>query len=344
MKNIYTVLIIVLFIIFTSAFAFSIFYFQKSDLTLSADSMPKDNTKRPEYHFAIIAQNTDDPFWQSVKKGALEAARVFNVAVEFNGPRFTNIVEELQYLDIAIASRVDGIATHVLDDKQFTPLIDKAVNMNIPVVTIETDAKTSKRSSFIGTNSFKLGDEGGKLIAEAAGGKAKVAVILNSYSDDGENIAQNLRVAGFRDAIKNYPEIEIKTVQSSRMGIFSAEEVTQEILNKFPDVNAIFCTSSKDTIGAAQVIVDFNRVGDVTLIGYSDLKEVLRYVEKGVIYGTVISNPVNMGYESIKALVELKKKKRTSSYVDTGVNVVTGKNLAEYNKMVETAKGQDLLK
>lgn len=342
MNRIYLLLFIVLFLIFTFAFITQIVYLQAGDKIFSENSISLlENKKNPEYHFVVVAQTTDDPYWQSVKKGVFDAAKELNVAVEFNGPRFTNITEELQYLDIAIASRVDGIVTHVLDEKQFTPLIDKAVGLNIPVVTIDADAKNSKRQSFIGTNSYKLGFESGKMLAEAANGKAQVAVILNNYSDGGENVVQNLRFSGFREAIKDFPEIEIKTVQTSKMGIFSAEEVTQDILNKFPDVNAIYCTSSKDTLGAAQVVVDFNKVGDITIIGYDDLPQILRYVEKGVVYGTVVSDPVNMGYQSIKALVELKKKNRTSSYIDTGVHVVTRKNLDEYKNMLQTKKGQD---
>lgn len=298
-----------------------------------------ENVKKPEYHFVVIVQNTDDFFWQAVKKGVVEAADEMNIAVEYNGPHFTNIEEQLRYLDIAIASRVDGIITHVLDEKQFTPLINKAVEMNIPVVTIESDAKDSKRLSFVGTNSFQLGFEGGKMIAEATGGKAKAAVIFNSYSSEEGNVMQNLRLSGFKDAVKSFPDIEIITVKTSRMGIFSAEELTQDILTTYPEVNSIYCVSSKDTLGASQVVVDYNRVGDVAIVGYGDLPEILDYVEKGVIYGTVVSSPFNIGYESVKAMVELKKQKRTSSYVDTGVHSITSKNIDDFKKITDKKKG-----
>jgi len=340
MKVIYIVLTAALIALFSFTFVLSTSYIGDDGTTVSINDRAAENLKKPDYHFVFIAQSTDDPFWQSVKKGALEAGKEFNAAVEFNGPRFTSIVEELKYLDIAIASRVDGIATHVLDEKQFTQLIDKAAAYGIPVVTMENDAKSSKRVSFIGTASFMVGSEAGKMLAEATGGKAKVAIILNSYSGDGEDILQNLKVLGFKDAAKDFADIEIKTVQSSRMGMFSAEEITKEILSRFPDVNAVFCTNSKDTLGAVEVVVDANRVGDITIIGYGDLPDILGYVEKGVVYGTVVGNPVKIGYESVKALIEVKKKNRTSSYVDTGVYSVTRKNIAAYKSMAESKKGQ----
>lgn len=340
MKN--KILISIVLTAFLCAFVFSMYYFRSVDVIFSDKSdVLSENVTKLDYHFVLIAQNTDDPFWQSVKNGAFKAAKEFNVAVEFNGPKLNNIIDELQYLDIAIASKVDGIATHVLDEEKFTPIINKAVAMKIPVITVEADAKKSERTAFIGTNNFQLGVEGGKLLAKGTNGKAQVAVVLNSYGNDTGNITQNLRISGIRDAIKGFGNgIEIKTIRTSQMGILSAGEVTNEIINEFPNVNAIVCTSTEDTIGAAQVIVDLNKVGNITIIGYGDLPEILRYVEKGVIYGTVVSNPTDMGYQSIKSLVEIKMKNATSAYVDTGVQGVSQENIKEYKKLIEEKEGE----
>jgi ribose transport system substrate-binding protein len=298
----------------------------------------KSQEAKPEYHFVVIAQSTDDPYWQSIRNGSQAAAEQYNVVAEFNGPRSTNIDEELQYLDIAIACRVDGIATHVLDEKRFTPLINKAIDKKIPVVTIENDAKDSKRISFICTNGYKLGSEAGKLLVKATGGEATAAIILNGYNENEENVAHNLRIAGFNDAVREFPGIALKTAKTTGNGFFSAEEVTKTILQDFPDVDAIMCTSSMDTIGVAQVVVDLNRVGTITIVGNDDTPEVLRYVENDVICGTVVGNPYKTGFETVKALVELKKTRMTSSYIDTGVQVVTKSNLKDYALQAENEK------
>lgn len=318
---------------FSSYYVFSL----KNEKTRAVSKNPQD--MKPEYHFVVIAQSIDDPYWQSIRSGSQAAAEQYNVVAEFNGPRSTNIDEELQYLDIAIACRVDGIATHVLDEKKFTPLINKAIDIKIPVVTIENDAKDSKRISFVCTNGYKLGSEVGKLLASASGGEATVAIILNGYNENEENVAHNLRIAGFKDAIKEFPAVRIKTIKTTGDGFFSAEEVTKNILRDFPEVNAIMCTSSMDTIGVAQVVVDLNRVGQIIIVGNDDTTEVLRYVENDVICGTVVGNPYKTGFEAVKALVELKKTRMTSSYVDTGVQVVTKSNLPDY--LLQTANKKE---
>ncbi|HHY63962.1 MAG TPA: sugar ABC transporter substrate-binding protein [Clostridiaceae bacterium] len=335
MKKAFAIGAVIVLLVFGLLIIYSIGYFKYQGLNLlQGRNVFWRNGHRPEYHFSVIGQ-ADDTFWQSVKEGCLAAAEEFNVAVEFNVPRFTNLEEQLMYLDIAIASKVDGIITHVLDEEKFTPLIDKAVDSGIPVITIEAEAKESKRNAYVGTNTFNLGREAGKLVLEAKGEKANIAIILSDYIDGAVNVPQNLRIAGTKDTLKDMPGMTIKTFSSST-GFFSAEEVTRRILIDYPEIDTIICTSSKDTISAAQIIVDLNKVGQITLIGYDDAPEILRYIEKGVIYGTVVANPYEIGYESIKTMIEIKKDRMTTIYVDTGAKVVTYSNIGDYiDKLAE---------
>ncbi|MCX7922961.1 MAG: substrate-binding domain-containing protein [Clostridia bacterium] len=338
MKKAYLLFVSVFLVTFLSSIIFSIYYFQIGDkFAIVSNPSFNESTSKAQYHFAVIVHNTVDPFWLSFKEGITTAAEELNVEVEFNGPRFTNIDEELQYLDIAIASKVDGILTHVGDEERFRPLINKATEKNIPCITIKDDSADSKRIAFIGTNNYKSGQEAGRLLVEATGGKAGVAVILNTFNNDyKKNLSQNLYLTGFKEAVKSFSTVNITTIRYTGNGIFNAEEVTREVLNEFPEVNAILCTSSKDTTGAAQVLVDINKVGSVIIIGCDNTPEILRYIDKGIIYGTVASNPYMMGYEGIKTMVEAKRKKRTSSYIDTGVEVINSKNLHEFVKNDES--------
>jgi ribose transport system substrate-binding protein len=287
----------------------------------------------PQYHFYFIAQNAVDPFWNEVMKGAEKSAKDNNVVLEFNMPNFNNPEEELKYMDIAVTSKVDGIITHVPNGLSFTEAIDKAYDKGIPVVTVENDDAESKRYAFVGTNSFMLGKEAARLLVEATEGQANVAVI--SSSDLGQDsIEHNLKMNGFMSTLKNYPDMKIIKTYTSQMGILSAEEITQTIINSDQNIDAIFTFTSADTLGSAQLIVDRNKVGSIALVGYGDSEEILRYIDKEIIYGTVASDPYKMGYESVKALVDVKDSKSSPSFIDTEVKVIT-KKVVNNNKMME---------
>lgn len=294
-------------------------------------------TVKPNYHFYLIAQNSVDPFWKEIKQGAEIAAKNYNVVVEFNAPRFNNPRDELKFLDIAIVSNVDGIITHVSSGFDFTKLIENAYEKKIPIVTIENDDKESSRNTFVGTNSFLLGKEAAKLMIEATGGRANIAIIVsNDYELD--KVSKNLKINGFLSTIKNYSSMKIVKIYNSKMGILSAEEITQSIINSEQNINAIYTTNSVDTLGSAQLIVDLNKVGDIHLVGYGDTEGILRYIRNGVIYGTVMSDPYRMGYESVKALIDIKEKNNVSTFIDTGVKVIKKENLDEYGKRINKTK------
>ncbi|MDI3310533.1 MAG: substrate-binding domain-containing protein [Thermoanaerobacterium sp.] len=289
---------------------------------------------KPSYHFYLVAQNSVDPFWKEVQKGAEDAAKYYNVALEFNAPKFNNLDEELEFLDIAVLSKVDGIITHVSYDGDFNTLIDEAYANKIPVVTIENDLKDSKRKSFVGANSFILGEEAGKLMRQSTGGKANIAVIMSN--DVGKDTAsQNLKLNGFLSIINSAPGMKVSKVYTSQLGALSAEEITQSIINSSEGINALYITDSVDTMGAAQVVVDFSKVGEISIVGYGDTPDILRYVDKGIIYGTVMSDPYKMGYESIKAMIEIKKNNDVSTFIDTGVNIITKSNVKEYEDKIK---------
>ncbi|MDK2903891.1 MAG: hypothetical protein PWQ93_1810 [Clostridiales bacterium] len=277
---------------------------------------------RPKYHFYMIAPNLSDPFWQEVKKGADDAAKHYSVAYEFKAPRFNDPEEEKRFLNIAIASEVDGIVTHVPYNEDFTEVINTAADEGIPVVTMENDAAASKRKTFVGVSNFLLGEEAARLVNDATGGRGNVAIIINSAQRDVSS--QNIAISGFKSAIaKNYKNISIADIYTSEMGILSAEDIVGRIVRSQPKVNAIYVTDASDTLGVAQAVVDYNKVGEIKIVGYGDSEDILDYINKGVIYGVVMNDPYKMGYNSIKSLVEIKEENNVSAFIDTDLKIIT---------------------
>jgi ribose transport system substrate-binding protein len=284
---------------------------------------------QPKYHFYFIAQNSGDPFWDEVLKGAQQSAKDNNVAVEFYEPRFDNPNEELKYIDIATICKVDGIITHATNDPQFTSAINKAYDKNIPVITFKNDNNSSKRQAFIGMDSFGIGSNAAKLLIKATGGKANIAVISSEDSNQG-SVEQSLEMSGFMSTLKNYPEMKIVNNYNSKLGTLSAEEITQQIINSKEDINAIFTDNSGDTLGVAQFIVNNYAVGSITLVGYGDSPEILNYIDSGIIYGTVSSDAYKMGYESVTSLIDLKEKKSVPIFIESKIETITEENINKY--------------
>ena len=307
-----------------------IIYFNINNALHSLDNsagivVPKTN---PEYHFAMICENMDDPFWLSVKKGVEKASQEFNVAVEFNWPSGANAEEQSKCLDMAIVSKVDGIVTYVWDEEEAGKLIDKGVGKEIPIVTIRTDAKNSKRAAFVGVNTYSAGTEMGRMLLAATGGQGE-SLILTSNNETGGIVVQNLMISGIMDAVNTAPKLKLETIQYDYANFLSLEDTIQNVLVKEPGLDAIICTNEKDTTLVAQRLIDLNKI-NYSIIGYGDTPEILRYIDNGVVFGTISADHEQMGYDAIKALVDLKKGGRTSAYFTVDTHLITKSNVAEY--------------
>lgn len=329
MKKIYKIIIIALLMTIIVSITLSITYSRQVDKMLMDVKVSLfNNQKKPKYHFFIILHNSDEPYVKDLEKGLMDTASNLNIAIETN---YSNGVDDykdtIKYINIAIDSKVDGIITHAYNTEEFQKVIHKAQEYKIPVITLDADLSNSKGSAYVGTNGFETGSKAGQLVAQALKGKAKVAIIVESSEGN-----VNLKLDGFNNGIKSYKDIKVETVEVSDNGILGANNVTQEILNNHPEVNAIVCTSSKDAIGAAQLVVDFNRVGDITIVGYDSTPEILSYIEKGVIYGTIVPGAYKIGCDSIKTLIGLKDNGRVSAYTHTDSTVITKSNLNQYLK------------
>ncbi|MDP4086458.1 MAG: sugar-binding protein [Bacillota bacterium] len=299
----------------------SVFYGYK----VVTHELPKEKKvqQKYKYHFVLVPEELDNEYWRLVEKGAMAAAKKYGVMLEYTGPKQANIDEHLRTIEMAAASKVDGIMTQGLSDDQFTPLINKVVSMGTPVITVDTDVSNSERLSYIGTDNYLAGYLAGKALIEDTDGKANVAIITGSFYKN----HQKLRVQGFKDAVKMEKNIHIIDIEESEISRVRAAEKAYQIITKYPQVNAFFGTSALDGIGIAQVVETYKKQNQMYIIGFDTLPETLDYMKKGVIQATVVQEPYQMGYGAVKMMIDIINGKKVPSIVHTDTRIMRVKDL-----------------
>ncbi|MBZ4646595.1 MAG: hypothetical protein PWR27_649 [Petroclostridium sp.] len=304
-----------------------LFSFHKNNTENKKYDLNKFNER---YYFTLISHSLGNPYWERVRKGAEDAANEIGVTLEYTGPTESNLTEELRLIEIAIAVKVDGIITHVFDEQQFMPVINKAIEKGIPVITIDTDAPKSKRISYVGTDNYDAGTQAGKILAQLLKGKGNVGIITGNFEP--ANLKQ--RVDGFKSVMERYPNINIVDIQSSNISLLGATEKAQFILAN-NNVDALYCTSSLDPIGAARVVVSRGLQGRVKIVGFDDLPDTLEYIKQEVVDATLAQQPYKMGNEAVKRMYDFKKGKSIPASIHTPVEPITKHNVQDYQKTVE---------
>ena len=100
------------------------------------------------------------------------------------------------------------------------------------------------------------------------------------------------------------------------------------MLRDYPEVNALFCSSSRDTMGAAQVVIDMNKVGKVLLIGADETPEIRSYIEKGIIAVSIVRDSRRIGQEAVLTFARQKEHQPVSRPVEAGFVVLTPKGVS----------------
>ncbi|KAB8137728.1 sugar ABC transporter substrate-binding protein [Gracilibacillus oryzae] len=311
---------------FIISVSFSFYYYiqaQKYDQQI--DRSMETTQELPEYHFILIGEEMDHDYWRLVGEGAKDTEEHYDVYVEYEGPRRSNPDEQLELLDIAIKANPDGLIVQALND-DFLPMINKAVREGIPVITIDTDAPDSMRSTYIGTDNYNAGRIAGETLAEDTNGNATIGIITGSFT----NAHHQLRVQSFRAALAEEQNIEIVAIEESNITRVTAEEKAYQMLQEHPEIDAMYGTSALDGIGIAHAAASLNIAkDDLYVIGFDTLPENIELMKQGMIDVLIGQKPYEMGYRSIELMLGMLNGKSIEKTHYTDVNIVREQDLIE---------------
>lgn len=278
----------------------------------------------------LICHVYSNPYWQYVKLGAEKAGRERNAVIEFEGPDTASVSEGIKFINMAFAAKVSGIIAYVQDKEVYKPVIDKVIKGGIPLVTVDSDAETSSRLAYVGTDNIAAGGAGAREMIYQIGTSGRVAVIMG-----GRYVKNQMeRVKGFTAYLSKNSNIIISQIESSDSYLLEAELAAKKILLKDSNIKALFCTSALDGEGAAKAVIDQKLVGKVKIVCFDDLPETLEDIKAGYIASTIVQKPFVMGYKAVNIIMDNLSGKKVKGVFLTDVLTVRKDNLNNYKKEI----------
>lgn len=333
-------------IVFVASAFFYRFYLE--GLTKSQSS-----TKYSQY-YVMIPDDRKSSFSQSVYMGAYDYAQENDIYVDMFGEYFTTDYSKEELLRMAIASNVDGIILEADESEKITELIDEAYAEKIPVVTLMNDNTKSQRVCFVGVGGYNVGKEYGQQVLQIIKTERQkaalesessektsdvnVSILINSVT---ENSGQNIIISGIQDSISQGntagANVNITVVPVDNTNTFSVEESIRDLFmnQNIPDV--IICLDELTTTCVYQAVVDYNVVGEVSVLGYFDSDAIVNAIDRGTIYSTVAIDTKGLGEYCVEALMDYNEFGTTSQYYTADINLITESNVSMYLKKEEDA-------
>jgi ribose transport system substrate-binding protein len=282
---------------------------------------------------AVVPKGSTHEHWKRVHAGAEKAAAEYRhagvpVDVLWKAPiREDDREQQVQVVEGFISQRVNGLVLAPLDSHALLRPVEEAAQAGVPTVIFDSAlADAAKAVSYVSTDNGK----GGRLAAQRMGEvlKGTGTVLMLRYQEG--SAATEERERGFLEELKaSYPGVTvISSDQYAGATRDTAKRTSENLLNRYADkVNGIFTPNESSTAGMLLALQDIHKAGAISFVGFDYSAAFVEPLRKGELKGFVVQNPVNMGYLSVKTMVDHLKGKAVPRTVDTGVLMVTVDNL-----------------
>jgi len=257
--------------------------FLVSALILTSCSKPTEENagKTGGETIAVFTKNQTNPFFQTVRLGAENAAKQMNATVVQYIPTVQDsIPEQLSEIEDVIIKRPGAVVFTPVNSKALIPGIEKLNAANIPVVNITDRVLGGQVISFMGCDETNLALNTGRYLLQKLNGRGNV-IILEGVGGS-ENSAN--RVIGFKKALAEFPNVKLLASQPANFQRKQALEVTENLLQSYPQIDGVLAANDSMALGAIEALDAAKR--KALVVGLNGTKEAIDAIKEGTMLAT----------------------------------------------------------
>ncbi len=254
---------------------------------------------------ALVLKTLNNPFFIELADGAREAADSLGIELLVQAPdREIDVEKQMQIVENLLQTDVDVLALVPSGSREIVPAVVKANQAGIPVVVVDTRvdagalaAAGGRVNTFIGSDNVDGGRIAGQFVARALNGRGRVAVVEGIPGHE----TGDSRLQGFREAIAEHPGIEIVASQTANWERDQAFNVTQNLLQSHPDLQALFAANDVMALGAIEAVASAGRTGDILVVGFDAQEEAQAAIREGSMAASIAQHPREMGRLAVES-------------------------------------------
>jgi ribose transport system substrate-binding protein len=191
---------------------------------------------------------------------------------------------------------VIGIAISPVDAGNQTTMLDRAAGQAL-LVCQDSDAPTSKRAFYLGTDNVAAGRAAGALVKEALPQGGTIMVFVGKK--DQQNAKE--RFQGLNEALKD-SAIRVLDLRADDGDRARAKANAADTLVKHPDLAGMVGLWAYNAPAILSALKDAGHLGKVKVVAFDEEDETLAGVKAGTVHGTVVQQPYEFGYQSMKLM------------------------------------------
>lgn len=302
--------------------------------------------------FALVTTGVAS-FWDICKKGGEDAAAELGVEVEVLMPSSGD--DQKSKLEDLLAKGVDGIAVAAIDPVNQAGLFDEVAENSI-LITMDTDAPTSKRKVYVGMDNYEAGWMCGELVKEALPDGGEVALFIGRLEQDNAKRRRqgviDCLLGREKDATRydapGQPQVGTKyTVLATITDQFDrakGKANVEDMLTKHEGIDALVGLFAYNPPLILEALKQAKRLGEVKVVGFDEDDVTLQGIEEGTVYGTVVQDPYEYGNRSIRILHALSQGDKSvipeSGFINIEARQIRKDNVAAFREDLNSKLGK----
>ncbi|MFN2249238.1 MAG: ABC transporter substrate-binding protein [Candidatus Promineifilaceae bacterium] len=276
-----------------------------------------------------------DPFYFTMQRGAELAADNLGSELVVQIPEEWNATVQTPMLDALVArGDLDFLFLAPVDKEAMVAPLQAANDAGLPLLTVDTfigdgdyaEGPVTFPLSYIGSDNVLGGYLGCQALAEAMGGAGKAYI---------QNVKPGIsttdqREEGCRQALDEYPDIELVGVDYNNDDPSEAQAQVQAILQREPDLGGIFGTNVFSAQGAGQVVKNSGLSGVVKVVAFDATELAIELLRDGTVDLVIAQKPADMGYLAVAmAQAYLDDVASIPKRIPTGYAIITQENVED---------------
>lgn len=287
--------------------------------------------KRNAIHIAVVLQGLSNPenfffrkMWEGIAKAEQEL-HDYRVRISRFECEYDWLTQEARLVEIGQRSDIDGVILHPSDETKLNAAIEFLWNKNIPVVTANSDASSSKRVANISARNDRIGALAAELLGRLMPNSGRVFVVGGNKA--AENLQANRR--GFISCFKEMkPSARVTDIfnfsDSPRFKMEFAKAIAD-----YPDLAGVYATTSRDTYLACEILSKSGLSGKIKLVGSDAFEEMRPFFSDGTLQATICKDQETQAKQAVLQLYNYITG-RPLSHEPVKVSIVMHNNIDNY--------------
>ncbi len=288
---------------------------KSENLTLSPPPSG-DKSGIPSLTFGIIYPMAH-PFYELITNYAEKEAEPSGIKLVVKAPDEANLEQQIRMMETMIKQKVDAIAIDPVDSEAIVPVINKAVENGIPVICFESDAPTSKRIGYIGTDQKQAGIRMGKVLEQQLQGRGMVLVETGMS----HMRSLQLRLEGLLSYLNGNTDIQVLEVRYNEGSDTKALIDLEEMIDSHPHFDAFV---GLDVVSGPQSVLVWKAQGlNRYAFTFGVTEEIHEALSNGQLTAAISLNEAEMSKHMIGRMLDAVQGKTVPQIDDTGLSEIT---------------------